>query len=201
MLSTIAGAAGMFAGTNIDDIIVLTTLFLASAGGSPRPWHIVLGQYLGFSALIGLSVVAALGLAIIPDEWVGLLGAVPLAIGLLGLVRALRRKDEGERKSAFAGIGLAGIIGITVSNGADNIAVYAPVFRTMAPPETVLTILVFLVLVAVWCVLGRLIGTHKKVSDTLKSVEHWLVPSVFIGLGLIILLSSGSLARLIGLTA
>lgn len=201
MLSTIAEAAGLFAGTNIDDILVLTALFLSSAAGSPRPWQIVLGQYLGFSALIGLSVVAALGLTIIPDEWVGLLGAVPLAIGLLGLVRALHRKDDGERTSAFAGIGLAGISGITISNGVDNIAVYTPVFRTMAPPETVVTILVFLVLVAAWCVLGRLIGTHERVTESLKRVEHWLVPSVFIGLGLLILLSSGSLARLIGSTA
>lgn len=198
MLSTIAGAAGLFAGTNIDDLIVLTALFLSSSVGGPRPWRIVLGQYLGFGALLALSIVAALGLTVIPDEWVGLLGVVPLAIGLLGLLRAWRRKGGGERMGAFAGIGLAGIIGLTVSNGVDNIAVYTPVFRSMAPQQIVATSMVFLALVALWCVVGRLIGTHPGVTNTLRRVEHWLVPSVFIALGLTILLGSGSVARLVG---
>ena len=43
MLATIAAAAAMFAATNIDDIVVLTALFLASSKGQPRAWHIVGG--------------------------------------------------------------------------------------------------------------------------------------------------------------
>ncbi len=53
-----------FAGTNVDDIVVLTVLFVASStGGRPRTWQIVTGQYLGFSALVAISVIAALGLS------------------------------------------------------------------------------------------------------------------------------------------
>ena len=55
---------------------------------------------------------------------------------------------------------------------------------------------VFLILVAVWCAAGRLIGTHKAVTETLERVEHWLVPVVFIGLGLFILIESGVIVRL-----
>ena len=55
---------------------------------------------------------------------------------------------------------------------------------------------VFLLLVAVWCGAGRLIGTHEAVTDALERVEHWLVPAVFIGLGLFILIESGVVLRL-----
>jgi len=201
VLATIAAAAAMFAATNIDDIVVLTALFLASSKGQPRAWHIVGGQYAGFITLVALSLLAALGLAIVPDEWVGLLGLLPLALGIRGLIRGLRNRDDDDDddQKFTSGLGLLGVAGITIANGADNIAIYTPVFRTLAPGDTAITVVVFLALVAVWCALGRIIGTHHKVVETLEKIEHWLVPAVFIGLGLVILIGSGSLERLIRL--
>ncbi|MCQ6273322.1 cadmium resistance transporter [Pseudarthrobacter sp. R1] len=201
MLATILAAAAMFAATNIDDIVVLTALFLASSRGQPRAWHIVGGQYAGLITLVGLSLLAALGLTIVPDEWVGLLGIFPLILGIIGLIRGLKREgdDDDDENKLTEGLGLLGIAGITIANGADNIAIYTPVFRTMAPADTTITVIVFLALVAVWCALGKLIGTHHKVVETLEKIEHWLVPAVFIGLGLTILIGSGSLQRLISL--
>lgn len=202
MIATIAAAIGLFAATNIDDIVVLAVLFLASSRGRIRGWQIVVGQYLGFIALVVLSVVAALGLTIVPDEWVGFIGLLPLAIGVLGLVRWLGRRgdddDDDEAAGALRTGGLLGVAGITIANGADNISLYTPVFRTISPTDTVLTIVVFLLLVAVWCVAGRAVGTHPKVTETLERVEHWLVPTVFVGLGLYIIIESGVVPRLMG---
>jgi len=202
VIATIAAAIGLFAATNIDDIVVLAVLFLASSRGRIRGWQIVGGQYLGFIALVVLSVVAALGLTIVPDEWVGFIGLLPLAIGVLGLVRWLGRRgdddDDDEAAGALRTGGLLGVAGITIANGADNISLYTPVFRTISPTDTVLTIVVFLLLVAVWCVAGRAVGTHPKVTETLERVEHWLVPTVFVGLGLYIIIESGVVPRLMG---
>ncbi|AMT94947.1 MULTISPECIES: cadmium resistance transporter [Brevibacterium] len=195
MLTTIGSAIGLFAATNIDDIVVLTVLFLASRRGQLRPWQIVVGQYLGFITLVVISVVAALGLTIIPDEWVGFLGLIPLGIGIWALVRGLRRNGDDDDK--IAAVGLWGVAGITIANGADNISLYTPIFRTSSPGDVTIMIVVFLILVAVWCAAGRLIGTHKAVTETLERVEHWLVPVVFIGLGLFILVESGVIIRLI----
>lgn len=198
MFATVLAAAGMFAATNIDDIVVLTVLFLAARRSGSRSWPIVAGQYLGFIALVAASVLAALGLTIIPDEWVGFLGLIPLAIGIWTLVRNLRRHGDDDDDDVKVGsLGLLGVAGITIANGADNISLYTPVFRTISPADTTITIIVFLVLVAVWCAAGRLIGTNRRVTETLEKVEHWLVPAVFIGLGLYILLESGVLPRLL----
>ncbi|MEV8027514.1 MULTISPECIES: cadmium resistance transporter [Cellulosimicrobium] len=202
MLSTIAAAAGLFVATNIDDIVVLTVLFAVAARGTSRlrGWQIVAGQYLGLITLIAVSFLAALGLTIVPDEWVGLLGLIPLAIGVLALVRTLRGKDDDEAESALKAVGLLGVAGITIANGGDNIAIYTPVFRTISTTDTLVTITVFLVLLALWCLLARAIGTNEKVTEALEKVEHWLVPVVFIGLGIFILIESGTLAHIASLT-
>jgi hypothetical protein len=48
---TLGAVVGVFVGTNIDDIVVLTVLFRASrAPGRPKVWQIWVGQYLGISA-------------------------------------------------------------------------------------------------------------------------------------------------------
>ncbi|MFD1716158.1 cadmium resistance transporter [Amnibacterium flavum] len=201
MIGTIAAAIGLFAATNIDDIVVLTVLFLASTRGSLPGWKVVAGQYLGFATLVAISVVAAAGLTIIPDEWVGLLGLIPLAIGLYGLIRTLRRRgdDDDDDESSISAVGLLGVAGITIANGADNISLYTPVFRTSPIADTVVTIIVFFLLVAVWCLVARVVGTNKTVTELLERVEHWLVPAVFIGLGLFILIESGVVPRLLEL--
>lgn len=200
MIGTIAAAIGLFAATNIDDIVVLTVLFLATTRGPLTGWKVVTGQYLGFISLVAISVIAALGLTLVPDEWVGLLGLLPLGIGVYGFIRFLRRlgtnEDDDDESSIRAG-GILGVAGITIANGADNISLYTPVFRTLPVLDTVVTIAVFLLLVAVWCLVARAIGTNKKVVELLERVEHWLVPVVFIGLGLYILIESGVVPRLI----
>ena len=197
MIGTVAAAIGLFAATNIDDIVVLTVLFLASTRGSMPAWKVVVGQYLGFAILVVISVIAAAGLTIIPDQWVGLLGLIPLGIGVVGLVRTLRKRadDDDDDESSISAVGLVGVAGITIANGADNISLYTPVFRTSPVADTVVTIIVFFLLVAVWCLVARFVGTNKTLTEILERIEHWLVPAVFIGLGLFILIKSGVLPR------
>ena len=184
---TVVTAAGVFAGTNVDDLIVLTVLFLAArASGRPRPWQIWAGQYAGIAVLVAVSVLAAVGLALVPDRWVPLLGLVPVALGVRGLIGAVRRSPGDDEAPAVAGNALA-VAGVTIANGADNIAVYTPVFRTIGPAGSVLTIAVFAVGVAVWCLASSWLGSHRRVIALVERYGHWLVPLVFIAIGGVIL--------------
>jgi cadmium resistance protein CadD (predicted permease) len=195
LLGTAVTAAGVFAGTNVDDLLVLTVLFLAArASGRPRPWQIWAGQYAGIGALVLVSVLAALGLTLVPDRWAGLLGLVPLALGARGLVAAVRRRG-GDDAPVVAGNALA-VAGVTIANGADNIAVYTPVFRTIGAGGSAVTIAVFAVLVAVWCLAASWLGAHRRVIAVVERWGHWLVPAVFLVIGAVIVLESGVLARL-----
>lgn len=191
MLSTLTAAVGLFAGTNIDDIVVVTLFFVAVQRGSLKTWHVVVGQYLGVGALVALSVLAALGLTIVPDDKVRLLGLVPLALGVWGFVTYARSRTSAtadEPRSPASANGLLGVTAVTLANGADNIAVYTPWFRTSSTAETIATIIVFAVLIGVWLAAAKLVGSHPKVLQRIENVEGWLVPGVFVALGTFILL-------------
>ena len=194
--SGIVTAAGVFAGTNVDDLIVLTVLFLAArASGRPRPWQVWAGQYAGIGVLALLSALAALGLTLVPDRWVGLLGLVPIALGVRGLVAAVRRSGDDDAP-VVAGSAIA-VAGVTIANGADNIAVYTPLFRTIGVGSTVVTIVVFAVLVAVWCLAASWLGSHRRVIAAVGRYGHWLVPLVFIAIGVVIIAGSDVVTRLL----
>ena len=161
-------------------------LFLsARATGRPRRWQIWLGQYAGIGVLVAASAGAALGLTLVPDRWVPLLGLVPIALGLRGLIGALCR-PPGEDSPPVAGNALA-VAGVTIANGADNIAVYTPAFRTIGVAGTAVTVAVFAVLVAVWCLASSRLGAHRRVIALIERHGHWLVPLVFIAIGATIL--------------
>ena len=187
--SLLVAALVAFAATTIDDLIIVTALFTAGRStGRPRPVTIVAGQYIGFGAIVGVALASAAGLRVIPDRWVGLLGLVPIAYGIWGLVR-LWRSDENSRPALASTI--TGIAAVTFANGADNIAVFTPLFRSLHPADAVVTAVAFLALVGVWCALGALLGTHRAVVATLGRVSHWLVPVVFIVVGVVILITAG----------
>ncbi|SCG58279.1 cadmium resistance transporter [Micromonospora zamorensis] len=194
LLSTAGGAAVVFAATDIDDIVILTLFFVAArTTGRPHPWQIVAGQYLGIGALALASAVVAAGLLVVPDPWTGLLGLLPIALG----VRALRASDDDVTPAVVTGT--LGVAGVTIANGADNVAVYVPVFRALGAADSAVFLLVFVLLIALWCAAGAWLGGHPRVVRLVERAGHWLVPTIFIGIGVLILVSSGVLGRLVDL--
>ena len=77
--------------------------------------------------------------------------------------------------------------GITIANGADNLSVYTPIFRALSPGAAVTTVAVFAVLVAVWLLLAAWIGSHRRVIELVERYGRWIVPAVFVVIGLVIL--------------
>ncbi len=189
----------MFVGTNVDDLVVLTVLFLAArASGRPKPWQIWLGQHLGISALIALSAIAALGLRIVPDRWVGLLGLLPLAMGARGLVAAVRHarsSDPDDDDQPAIATGVLSIAVVTIANGADNVSVYTPMFRSIGFVHSLVTVAVFAVMTALWCAAGAWLGSRERVIAVAKRYGRWIVPVVFVVIGGGIVAESGVVGR------
>jgi cadmium resistance protein CadD (predicted permease) len=181
-------AAAVFAGTNVDDLVVLTLLFIAARTGAGAPARAVwLGQYLGIGALVAVSAAAAAGLTLLPDSWIRFLGLVPLALGVLGALRAWRGRGGGDEGAPIAG-GVWAVAGVTIANGGDNIAVYTPLLRTAGLGDAAVMVAVFAVLVAVWCAAAGWLGGHRRVVSAVSAAGPWLTPVVFVTLGVVILL-------------
>jgi cadmium resistance protein CadD (predicted permease) len=195
--ATMATAGVMFAATNLDDAVVLTVLNAASrATGAPKQWQIWVGQYIGVGLMIVVALLGALGLRFVPLHWVGLLGLIPFTRGILALIAGIRAHYVGDPEPPASAAGLWSVIGVTFANGGDNIAVYAAAFRVMGSAETALTVAVFAAGIAVWCQLSVLLVSHQRLVDPLRRSTRWIIPAVFIALGVYILARSGLLAQI-----
>jgi cadmium resistance protein CadD (predicted permease) len=194
LAATVATASALFVGTNLDDILVLAVLNASSrADGRPKGWQIWMGQYVGIALLVVVSMLAALGLTLLPDNRAWLLGSVPLGVGVYRLIVAVRARRSGAQDSHAVVTGLAGVTALTVANGGDNIAAYTPVFRTSSAGEIAVTVVVFALGVALWCAAASWLVFHRKMTQGIERWGHWVVPAVFILIGLYIFYKGGVL--------
>jgi cadmium resistance protein CadD (predicted permease) len=202
LLATVLTAVAVFAVTNIDDLIVLTLLFVVTrAQPGRRSWQVVVGQGIGVALLVGSAAVAALGLYAVPTGWIGLLGVFPLGFGAWKLIRDRSPASEpgapapeaAVPASAAAAASLAGVTAVTVVNGADNLAIYTPLFRVLRAGEVVVIIAVFAVMIGIWCAVAAWLASHLHALDVVRRHAHRLVPLVLIAIGAIILVR-GTLA-------
>src|SRR5262252_9241077 len=182
MLATLGLAVVLFASTNIDDVFVLVGFF-----ADPR-FHaraIIVGQYLGIAALVAASILAAWLALALPTRYAGLLGLLPIAIGLKKLfsLRKPARQDEASAPSR-SGLGnIAAVAAVTMANGGDNIGVYTPVFATVSGNELAIIVAAFAVMVAIWIAVAHWLVTHPMLGAPIRRFGQRLTPIVLIGLG------------------
>ena len=195
ILTSALQAIGLFAATNIDDIIVLSLFFARGAGQSGTTARILAGQYLGFAGILVAAILATIGAgAFLPPAAIPYFGLIPLGLGLWAAWEAWRGDDDDDDEAKVAGkkVGVGTVAGVTFANGGDNIGVYTPVFLSVEPLAVVAYCVIFLALVAVLVALARFVATRPPIAEVLERFEHILFPIVLIGLGIVILVSGGA---------
>lgn len=191
-----------FTATNLDDLVILT-LFFSQVNSTLRRRHIVIGQYLGFSTLLIASLPGFFGGLILPPHLIGLLGLIPIAIGLSRLFNSEsdsseESKDEKEQPpsspfSNFLSPQTYSVAAITVANGSDNIGIYVPLFASSNLGKLLVILGIFFLLVGVWCYATYKLTRQPAIADILTRYGNNLVPFVLIGLGIFIILESSAL--------
>ncbi|GAB3437756.1 cadmium resistance transporter [Actinophytocola sediminis] len=192
--AVIGQAVVLFVVTNIDDILILALFFAKGAGHRGATRAIVVGQYLGFMAILAVAVAAAFGATFLPAEAIPYLGLLPLALGIKAAVEAWQhRNDPDDKKTATKrGPTVLEVTAVTVANGGDNIGVYVPVFATEGTGDMSIYVAVFLTLLAALIAAGRFLATRPTIAKALSRWGHILLLAVLIALGLLILIE-GSL--------
>jgi cadmium resistance protein CadD (predicted permease) len=194
-MEVIATGILAFVSSNIDDIFLLM-LFFGDRNFKPR--EIILGQFLGIAALIAISLVFSLIGLVIGKAYIGLLGLLPVYLGIKGVVSLFSNKppdDEdhitkkkGNRSNPWI------VSGVTIANGGDNIGIYVPLFATLAWPQKVTVVSIFFIMTAIWCILARYLSRHPLVAKAIDKYGHIITPFVLIALGFYILNESDVLS-------
>src|SRR4028118_1781441 len=188
LLTAISTGMTAFTATNLDDILILL-LFFSQVNAVFRRRHIVFGQFLGFTALVLASLPGFFGRLIFPPDWIGMLGLLPIAIGLSRLLNPETDDSEAEAEleesensffSSFLSPQTYQVAAVTVANGGDNIGIYVPLFASADLVRLIVTLTVFLVLIGVWCWVAYQLGRHSLVVHALTHYGHILVPFVLI---------------------
>ncbi|MBW4563920.1 MAG: cadmium resistance transporter [Mojavia pulchra JT2-VF2] len=203
LLTAIPTGLTAFTATNLDDIAVLS-LFFSQINACFRRRHIVIGQYLGFSALVIASLPSFFGKFILPESWIGLLGIVPIIIG----INRLRNQETNDTEdvntlessqawwSNFLSPQTYGVAAITIANGGDNISIYMPIFATHTWDSLLVILIVFFVLVGVWCYTAYYLTQVSAIASAITRYGNSLVPFILMGLGVSILIESRTLETL-----
>lgn len=205
LIAIIAGITS-FTATNIDDLVILM-FFFAQVNASFRIRNIIVGQYLGFTALILASLPGFFGGLIVPRSWIGLLGLVPITIGISKLLR-LNKAEEVQvvseqlnpgntsRISILSSLLSAqtfNIAAITIANGGDNIGIYVPLFASSDLASLGVILSVFYVMVGVWLYFAYLLTQQQHIAMILTRYSYIFVPFLLIALGIYIMVESGTL--------
>jgi cadmium resistance protein CadD (predicted permease) len=192
--SLIAISVVIFASTNIDDIFVLVGFFSDPKLGR---WHIVAGQFFGIGLIVAASMAAALVALAVSAPYVGFLGFAPIAIGVKKMWDLWRRGGvESELKNHPRGAcehgGHFAVAAVTIANSGDNLGVYAPLFATQPLWQVLVSIAVFATMTLAWCLVAWLLVSNPTLGKPARLYGRRALPFVLIGLGGLILYTSGA---------
>lgn len=200
-----------FTVTNIDDMMILLLLF-SQIDSSFRKRHIFIGQYLGFLAIIILSLPGFFGGLFIQREWLGLLGIIPIAIGMKQLINQQIESTESTEVqtvnpdfpqllhpnptwSFLLSIfhpNTYQVAAITIANSGDNISIYIPLFAGQNFVNLGIIIAVFLAMVGVGCGIAYLLTSQVTIGYILSRYGRAIIPFILMALGLFIMYDRGT---------
>lgn len=191
-IPTLTTGVAAFVATNIDDILILS-LFFSQVSHVLKRKHIVIGQYLGFAALVIASLPGFLGSYFVPHEWIKLLGFIPVIVGLSLLLKPEEDDEAVELEPiqnssflSFLSPQTYSVAAITVANGSDNISIYVPLFANSQIDSLLVILGTFFTLVGVWCYTAYQLTRWSGIAKVLMGYGNSLVPCVLISLGVFI---------------
>ena len=193
MIQNVVTSIILYSGTAVDLLIILM-LFFAKRKSRKDIINIYLGQFLGSVSLILLSLLFAFVLNYIPSkEILGLLGLIPIFLGLkvllLGDSDGEAIAKDGLRKDNKNLIFLVAMITFA-SCGADNIGVFVPYFITLNLANLIVALLTFLVMIYLLVFSAQKLAQVPSVGEILEKYSRWFIASVYLGLGIYILIEN-----------
>lgn len=186
-----------FASTNIDDLFILA-LFFADKRFTTR--DICWGQYLGIALLVTISYLGAQLGRWIDVRYIGLLGFIPVYLGIRQFLEIFRTSEPEDREPVNKKLNLSqgfwAVASVTFGNGGDNIGTYIPLFSILDNTELTVMLFIFLLMVALWLIAANYLAQHPLVAESIERYGHIITPVVLMLLGVYILIENRSFTLL-----
>jgi cadmium resistance protein CadD (predicted permease) len=193
LLSIIPIAIGAFLATNLDNLTLLVALL---ARYRSRTSNVVAG-YVACMLFVGL-ISFGIGKAadIVPVRYLGLLGLIPVSIGVVGIIKLLRTRGQGPAteetpidgaKSAF----FASLL-TQLGNVGDTIVTFSILFADSSPLADILVIFTLGAMTASFVIVAIYAIRHPAVSHWIERYAHRVTPFILIIVGAYILTNTAT---------
>ena len=190
----------MFVAAGIDEMLVLI-VFFAHANNAKQIKQVYVGQQVGMTSVLIVSLLALYGISFINGEWTGLLGLLPIVIGVMALFERDEEEEDNallSKSSIFSNLSVRVAI-IAIAGGAEEIAVIVPYFTTLTMIDLFLAAVTFFVMVLIWSIICHVLSSTKQVYAFVNKYERIFIPVVFIWIGIHVLLESDTIETILDL--
>jgi|GEM_PF-509980 cadmium resistance protein CadD (predicted permease) len=177
-----------FAGTNLDNVLLLIALL--SASGIRR--RQVIGGYLfAMFLLLGISFAVGKAAELIPAGYLGYLGVVPFSLGIISLIRLMPGEKSGpadpEPKLSSASSVFAATTLIQLSNSADTLATFSILLAESTLSADGLILLAYTGMVALSCATALFFLKYRRIGAVMERIGRYLTPLILLAVGAYIL--------------
>jgi cadmium resistance protein CadD (predicted permease) len=185
----VTGLIVAFLGTNVDGFLCLAAAFAVDPPASRV--RAVVAAALGFALLLLVAFAISMAIGRLPAGGAAWFGLVPIGIGLVRLVHGIRAAMNPATQEQLSSEG--SVFSIVLATGADNVAVYAPIFALQSVGNAVLISAAYLLLWIAGC--STLLFVTPDISK-LRALKRILEPALalyFIAVGCAIVFRGGVL--------
>jgi cadmium resistance protein CadD (predicted permease) len=188
LLGIIPVTVAAFAGTNLDNVLLLIALL--SAGGIRR--RQVIGGYLfAMFLLLGISFAVGKAAELVPAGYLGYLGIVPFSLGIISLIRLIPGDQSGpadpEPKLRSASSVFVATTLIQLSNSADTLATFSVLLAESTVIADGLILITYMGMVAMACATALFFLKYRRIGAVMERIGRYLTPLILLAVGAYIL--------------
>ena len=186
MAIVVVVAAGAFMATNLDNLVLMIGLF---GRYSDRRRDVLFGYLVGMVIIAAVTFYVGKLAGTAPVEYLGLLGIVPVLIGVAELVRLFRNKGV-VRDPVVPGAGSTAMVATLTAqlgNSTDTIITYSVLFSDANDLADYLVLAAFAGMALLLALVAYLALRHPWLSRPVQLYGHYITPLILITVGMYVL--------------
>lgn len=176
-------SAGAFIATNLDNLVLMVGLF---GRYSDRRSEVMFGYLSGMLIIAAVTFYVGKLAGAAPVQYLGLLGIVPVLIGLAAIIRLFRNKGV-VRDPVVPGAGstaVAATLLTQLGNSTDTIITYSVLFSDANDLADYLVLATFAGMALLLALLAYLALRHPWLSRPVELYGHYITPLILITVGM-----------------
>ena len=182
----VAVAAGAFMATNLDNLVLMIGLF---GRYDDRRYEVLFGYLVGMLVIGAATFYVGKLAGNAPVQYLGLLGVVPVLIGLAEIMRLFRNKGV-VKDPVVPGAGSTAVVATLLAqlgNSTDTIITYSVLFSDANDLADLLVVLSFAGMALLLALVAYLALRHPWLSRPVQLYGHYITPLILITVGMYVL--------------